>query len=124
MSTAAADARVLRWSNLPSDQPMPNITRQRIIGEHVMISNVKLSRGFTLGTHSHFNEQMVCVVSGRAAFVLHEGTPKERSVTLGAGEVLHLPPDVPHNCKALEDTEIWDIFSPPSEKTGVDRASA
>ena len=122
MSTDTSDARILRWSNLPSDQPMPKITRQRIVGEHAMISKVKLSRGFELATHSHFNEQMVCVMSGRATFILHEGTPKERSVTIGAGEVLHLPPDVPHGCKALEDTEIWDIFSPPSEKTGVDQA--
>lgn len=122
MSTSANDARVIAWSNLPTDRPMPKIERARIIGEHVMISKVKLSKGFELATHHHFNEQMVCVMSGRAIFVLHEGTPKEKSVTVKAGEVLHLPPHVPHGCKAIEDTEIWDIFSPPSEKTGVDRA--
>ncbi|MBL8764981.1 MAG: cupin domain-containing protein [Phycisphaerae bacterium] len=115
------DARVLAWSNLPTDRPMPRITRQRVMGEHMMISRVKLSKGFFVPTHHHFNEQMVCVIAGRASFVLHEGTPKERAVTLGAGEVLHLPPDVPHNCTALEDTEIWDLFSPPSARTGVDR---
>jgi quercetin dioxygenase-like cupin family protein len=117
----STDARVLAWSNLPVDRPMPKIERQRIVGEQVMISKVRLSRGFDLPSHHHFNEQMVCVVSGRATFVLHQGTPKERSVTLKGGEVLHLPADVPHSCHAHEDTEIWDIFAPPSEKTGVDR---
>lgn len=115
------DARVLAWSNLPVDRPMPKIQRQRVIGSQVMISKVRLSKGFHLPTHHHFNEQMVCVMSGRATFVLHERTPAERSVTLKGGEVLHLPGDVPHNCTALEDTEIWDVFAPPSEKTGVDR---
>ncbi|MGD9689466.1 MAG: cupin domain-containing protein [Phycisphaerales bacterium] len=121
MPTSPVDARVLAWSNLPTDTPMPKITRQRVIGAHVMISRVRLLKGFDLPSHAHFNEQMVCVMSGRAEFVLHEGTPKERRVTVGAGELLHLPPDVPHSCTALEDTEIWDVFSPPSEKTGVDR---
>jgi quercetin dioxygenase-like cupin family protein len=115
------DARVLRWSDLPVDRPMDRLERRRIMGVHAMISRVDLARGFTLGTHHHANEQFVCMISGRARFVLHGGTPGERTVTLGAGEVLHVPPNVPHAAEALEDCVIWDIFSPPSEKTGVDR---
>lgn len=101
---------------------MPLIERRRIIGSHVMLSRVELAPGFVVPTHSHANEQMVCVLSGRAAFVLAEGTPHEQRVTLAAGQVLHLPPNAPHGCTALESTVILDVFSPPSEKTGVDRA--
>lgn len=116
------DARVFSWGEIPADHPMPLIERRRIVGSHMMISKVRLSRGFVIATHQHPNEQMVCVMSGRAEFVLDEGTKAERRVTLTAGQVLHLPPNVPHGCTAHEDTDIWDLFSPPSEKTGVDRA--
>jgi quercetin dioxygenase-like cupin family protein len=49
-----------------------------------------------------------------------EGTPDHRTVEVNSGEVLHLPSNVPHSCRALEDTEILDLFSPISERTGVD----
>lgn len=117
-----AEPRVLTWSELPVDRPMPLIERQRVVGSHVMISRVELAPGFVVPTHRHHNEQMVCVLSGRAAFVLDEGTAQESRVTLASGQVLHLPPHVPHGCTALEPTVILDVFSPPSEKTGVDRA--
>jgi quercetin dioxygenase-like cupin family protein len=118
------DARVIRWDDLAPDHPMPRIQRRRIIGEHAMISRVTLEPGFTLPSHSHANEQFVCLISGRATFVLHQGQPAQREVTLAAGEVLHLPPWAPHSCTAHQRTEIWDIFSPPSATTGVDRPQA
>ena len=37
-----------------------------------------------------------------------------------AGEVVHLPSNVPHSAEALADSLLIDVFSPPSEKTGVD----
>ncbi len=116
-----SDAKVMTWSELPADFPMPLIERRRVIGAHMMISKVRLSKGFRLATHHHANEQMVVVLSGRAEFVLDEGATTERRVMLGAGQVLVLPPDAPHGCVAHEDTDILDLFSPPSEKTGVDR---
>lgn len=38
------------------------------------------------------------------------------------GQVFELPGNVWHSCRALEDTLIYDVFSPVSEATGVDRA--
>lgn len=82
---------------------------------------MRLSKGFRLATHHHTkNEQMVCVLSDAPEFVLDEGAPTERRVMTG-GQVLVLPPNAPHGCVAHEDTDILDLFSPPSEKTGVDR---
>ena len=34
-------------------------------------------------------------------------------VDVAAGELLHIPPHVPHSAEALEDTLDVDIFSPP-----------
>ncbi|MBL8761688.1 MAG: cupin domain-containing protein [Phycisphaerae bacterium] len=116
------ESSVMTWSDLPADFPMPLIERRRVMGTHMMISKVRLSKGFHLATHHHPNEQMVCVLSGRAEFVLDEGAPTERRVTLTDGQVLVLPPNAPHGCFAHEDTDILDVFSPPSATTGVDRS--
>jgi quercetin dioxygenase-like cupin family protein len=116
-------ARVMTIADLPVDRPMPQIARRRVIGEHMMISDVRLECGFDLPSHAHANEQFVVVVTGRARFGLGEaGTPEYREVEVGAGQVLCLPPNVPHSCHALEDTHILDLFSPPSATTGVDRS--
>ena len=115
-------AQVLTLADLPIDRPMPRIERQRVIAEQMMISRVRLAKGFTLETHQHDNEQIVVLISGRCRFGLGTpGTPGRRDVEVCTGQVLVLPGGTPHSCEALEDTEILDLFSPVSEKTGVDR---
>lgn len=118
-----SDACRFSWTELPTDTPMANVQRQRIIGAQMMISRVRLARGFFVPTHQHANEQFAVLLSGKMKFgVGAEGTPGHREFVLVGGEVLYLPANVPHSAEAMEDTEILDLFSPPSEKTGVDRS--
>jgi quercetin dioxygenase-like cupin family protein len=115
-------ARKFTFEQLPKDRPMPLIERRRIIGEKMMISEVFLTKGFDLASHQHDNEQIVVVLSGRCRFGLGKpGTSEYQETEVTGGDVLHLPGNVPHSCRALEDTRILDLFSPVSEKTGVDR---
>jgi quercetin dioxygenase-like cupin family protein len=109
------------WSDLPQDHPMPKIARRRIIGDRMMVSEVKLTKGFDLASHAHENEQFVVMLTGRCTFGIGEPGSKDfREVELRTGEVLVLPGTVPHSCKALEDSHILDLFSPVSATTGVD----
>lgn len=111
------------WSDLPTDVPMAKLSRKRIIGEQMMISQVRLERGCHVPTHSHANEQIAMILSGALRFGIGaEGSDGRYEVTVRAGEVLHLPSNVPHSADALEDTLVLDLFSPPSEKTGIDRS--
>ena len=109
-----------RWDELPVDHPSPLIARRRVMGEHCMISHVTLQQGFVVPVHEHANEQMAIIVSGRMRFTLPQAEGSNRVVELVAGEVLHLPPHVPHGAEALETSVVLDVFSPPSEQTGVD----
>ena len=119
----ATDATQFCWDELPIDTPMPLLERKRIIGEKMMISQIMLRKGCHVPTHAHENEQFACIVSGALKFGLgSEGSPGSREVVVSAGEVLHLPSMVLHSAEALEDTLVLDIFSPPSERTGIDRA--
>lgn len=120
--SAPASATISRWSDLPVDRPMDLLERRRVIGDKAMISHITLRRGFKVATHAHENEQFSCVLSGKITFGLGaEGAKDRREVTVGAGEVIHLPSNLPHSAEAREDTIVLDIFSPPSATTGIDR---
>lgn len=116
--TRAASAH--RWEDLAVDRPSPLIERRRVIGEHCMISHVTLRKGFVVPMHRHPNEQFALIVSGRMRFTLPKPDGSREVLVLGPGDVLHLPPDVPHEGEALEESIVLDVFSPPSERTGVD----
>lgn len=114
-------AEVITLAELATDRPMPRIERRRIIGEKMMISDVVLEAGFDLAAHRHENEQFVVVLEGRCVFGLGEpGTGEFREVEVRAGQVLVLPGNVWHSCRAIERTRIFDLFSPVSATTGVD----
>lgn len=113
-------ASLITLAELPADYPMPLITRQRVLGEQMMISRVILQPGFVVATHHHPNEQMVVMLTGRAEFDLEEDGAA-RTVEVRGGQVLLLPGGVPHGCRAIERCEILDLFSPVSETTGVDQ---
>lgn len=116
-------ATVVDFADLPTDSPMPLIDRQRIIADKMMVSRVLLHKGFRVERHSHENEQIGIVLSGRVNFLLGEaGTDSEHTKTLTAGQAIVLPANVPHGAEALEDTLILDLFSPPSETTGIDQS--
>ncbi len=111
-----------RWADLPTDHPMQRLQRRRIIGQHAMLSEVLLEEGCTVPTHAHANEQFAYVVRGRLSFGIGaEGSAERHDIVVETGEVLHLPAGVPHSAEALQETLVIDIFSPPSEKTGIDR---
>ena len=121
-TSAPAAAKVSRWSDLQVDRPMELLERRRVIGDKAMISHITLRRGFKVATHAHENEQFSVVISGKLKFGLGaEGGSDRREATVGAGEVIHLPGNLPHSAEAIEDTVVLDIFSPPSATTGIDR---
>ena len=110
-----------RFEDLPIDHPMEGIVRRRLIGEHAMLSHVTLAAGTFVPSHHHANEQMAIVLEGRLRFVLGDPDgPDAETVEVGAGGVLHLPPNLPHSAEILEDAVVLDVFSPPSETTGID----
>jgi quercetin dioxygenase-like cupin family protein len=111
-----------RWAELTPDHPMSGLERRRVIGQRVMLSEVRLEAGCLVPSHAHDNEQVACVLSGRLRFGLGaEDDPDRRTVEVAAGEVLHLPSGVPHSAEVLEAAVVIDVFSPPSEKTGIDK---
>jgi quercetin dioxygenase-like cupin family protein len=104
----------LRWCELEVETLKGTITRKIISGDQAMVAQVFLKRGDEVPRHAHHNEQITYILSGALRFTLGSGDG-EAEVIVHAGEVLVIPPDLPHAAVALEDTLDLDIFSPPRE---------
>jgi quercetin dioxygenase-like cupin family protein len=100
-----------RWDDLPREELNPLLGRRMISGERVMIAHVYMEEGNVVPKHSHDNEQLTYILEGCLRFWL--GDDEAEVVDVRAGEVLHIPPNVPHRAEALERTLDVDIFSPP-----------
>ena len=104
-----------RWDDIPAEPMSPTLTRQFLTGTHTMLARIVLKQGAHVPLHQHPNEQIAYILSGCLKFVLYEPDALPREVTLHPGEILCIPPDVPHEAFALEDTVDLDIFTPPRQ---------
>lgn len=102
-----------RWDSIPAEPLKGTITRKLVTGEKMMIAHVHLKKGDDVPRHSHHNEQLTYILEGTLR--LWFGDADEREITVHAGEVIVIPPHVPHRALALEDTLDVDVFSPPRE---------
>ena len=90
------------------EQLNPLFDRQLLVGDKLMLSRIVLRKGCVVPLHHHENEQVSYILEGALKFVI-EG----REIVVRSGEVLCIPPDLPHSAEALEDTLDLDIFYPP-----------
>jgi len=102
-----------RWADMPMEQLSPLLGRKLITGDRMMLAHVYLKKGCIVPRHSHDNEQLTYILDGALRFSIGEDGQEE--VVVRAGEVLHIPSNVPHKAEALEDTLDVDVFSPPRE---------
>jgi quercetin dioxygenase-like cupin family protein len=97
-----------RWDQIENEQLSPVFSRQVIHGDNMTVARVYLKKGASVPEHSHHNEQISMMEQGSLKFVL-AGVEK----ILKPGEILRIPPHVPHSAEALEDCLAVDLFSPP-----------
>lgn len=105
--------RLSRWADVPTEQVTSLLGRKLITGEHIMLAHVHLKKGCIVPRHSHHNEQFSWILEGALRFWI--GDDEAEEIVVRAGEVLHLPSNVPHKAEALEDTLDVDVFSPPRQ---------
>ena len=109
----SARATRYRWKDLPKEQLKPDLSRRLISTERLMLAHVYLETGCVVPKHSHENEQLTYILEGVLRFFL--GEDESEVVDVAAGEVLHIPSNLPHRAEALETTLDVDIFCPPRE---------
>ena len=112
MTTTAA-VKFHRWTDMPKDRVVDGIDRRIITGEKMMLAHVYLKKGAIVPRHAHHNEQLTYILEGKLRFLI--GADGAEEIIVGAGEVLVIPSNVPHQAEALEDTLDVDVFSPPRQ---------
>jgi quercetin dioxygenase-like cupin family protein len=93
--------------DLPREAVAPGIVRQYVTGEESTFSRWEVSAGGVVPMHSHYNEQVTLLLSGAAEVV-----SGEQRITLTEGDMLVLPPDVPHGYTFTEDSTVIEFFAP------------
>ena len=102
-----------RWDSMPVEPVSDMLSRRLITGERMMLAHVYLKKGCIVPTHQHENEQLTYILEGALRFWI--GEDQQETLVVRAGEVLHIPGNVPHKAEALEHTLDVDVFSPPRQ---------
>lgn len=108
-----ASVRTFRWDEMEKEPVVEGIERRIINGDQMMLTHVYLKAGAVVPLHSHHNEQFTYILEGALRFWI--GGEDSEPIDIRAGEVLHIPSNVPHKAEALEDTLDVDVFSPPRQ---------
>jgi quercetin dioxygenase-like cupin family protein len=103
-----AELRHIPWSSVAVENLNPLLGLHFIVGQNIMLARVLLKKGCIVPEHSHPNEQITFILEGALKFRI-DG----KEVVVNAGEVLTIPPNMPHAAEALEDTVDLDVFDPP-----------
>ena len=104
------ELKYVPWSAVELEDLNPLLQRQFVVGQSVMVARVLLKKGCIVPSHSHHNEQITYILEGALKFWI-DG----REIVVNAGEVLTIPPHMPHKAEAMADTVDLDIFNPPRE---------
>ncbi len=98
------------WESVDIEEVNPLLLRQFVVGTNVMLSRLFLKEGSVVPLHDHHNEQLSYVLEGALKFWI-DG----KELIVNSGEVLLIPPHMPHKVEALQDSLSLDIFNPPRE---------
>ena len=97
------------WSDVSAERVFPGVVRQVVHGRRQTLVRYVYEPGAVFPVHSHPEEQITVVVSGRLAFEI-DG----RRVELGSGHVAVIPAGVPHGARVVGDetVETYNALSP------------
>lgn len=108
--TKPAELKHIPWNKVEREHLNPQIDREMLVGDKIMLARVLLKKGAHVPRHHHHNEQVTYILEGALKFSI-DG----KEIVVRAGEVLCIPPNLPHEAWALEDTVDLDVFDPPRE---------
>lgn len=100
------------WDSLPGVAVRQGVSRKVFSGQNSMMVLNEIKPGIEPRLHSHPHEQLLYIISGAAEIVLGDEV-----LNLKAGDILLVPPDIPHSLKVLGNETVLnlDVFSPIRE---------
>jgi quercetin dioxygenase-like cupin family protein len=99
-----------KWDEIPAERLNDKFVRKLAWDGKMMVARTDVEQGCQVPAHSHDNEQITWVMSGKWRFRL-EG----RTVDVGPNEMISIPANVVHSAEAVETLVAYDIFTPPRQ---------
>lgn len=100
------------WDTVREERINENITRKMIWGENIMVTKWELEPDIVLPVHDHVSEQVTMIQQGKVTLKF----PDREDIVLGPGDMLVIPPSVPHGVEVgPEGASAVDLFSPIRE---------
>jgi quercetin dioxygenase-like cupin family protein len=107
-SHTSMELKYIPWNTVELEDLNPLLKRQFAVGQEIMVARVLMKKGCIIPLHSHHNEQFTYILEGSLKFWV-DG----KEIVVNAGEVLTIPPHMPHKAEAMADTVDLDVFNPP-----------
>ena len=104
--------------NIENFDIVPGYHARMIHSDRMTLAYVDVDEGADLPEHAHEHEQVLNLLEGRFELILGG----ER-ILAEAGQVIVIPPNVPHSGRALTRCRILDVFNPVREDFRVEWTS-
>jgi quercetin dioxygenase-like cupin family protein len=101
----------MNLDTLTSKELMPGCHGKMVHGQQLTWAFWNIELGATIPEHHHHHEQIMYVGDGNFEFTFNGET---RVYT--AGDIVPIPPNMPHSGKALTPCKLMDVFSPIREE--------
>lgn len=104
--------KTANWDTIPKVKSRDGVTRRVFSGSNSMMVLNEIFPSAYPALHHHPHEQLTYILEGESEFVLGDEV-----LHLKAGDVVLVPPNVPHSSKTLSAGPVLnlDIFSPIRE---------
>lgn len=97
-------------ANINPTELAPGFNVRFIHAERATLAYWDITSGAALPEHDHPHEQIANMLAGRFEMIVNGET-----TILEQGDILVIPPNVPHSGRALTDCRILDVFCPVRE---------
>jgi quercetin dioxygenase-like cupin family protein len=97
-----------KQSDLPEQVNKAEMIQKVLTGREGMVVWSKIKASTYTAAHSHPNEQITWVISGRMDFRI-----ADQKRTCLAGDLIVIPKDVEHEVLYVDECEIIEFFTPP-----------
>src|SRR5919206_2288355 len=91
---AKMELKYIPWKSVELEDLNPLLQRQFVVGRDIMLARVLMKKGCIVPLHSHHNEQLTYILEGALKFWI-DG----KEIVVNAGEVLTIPPHMPHKAE-------------------------
>jgi quercetin dioxygenase-like cupin family protein len=105
---ASEEIKLVRIEETELFSPETGLSRQVLAyNEKIMLVRHSMEKGWVGARHSHPHEQLVYILRGHIQFTAGGGT-----LDACTGDSFVVPGGVEHQARALEESEVLDVFTP------------